>query len=420
MRKCLSFIGIRPLIPATYLWNDQEYTTPVIQKALSCFYPFDQIILFVTREAEVHNLLVVRDELIGNDIKIVRIANGGTEQEIWEIFSLISEEVNPEDEILFDITHAFRFLPFLAFLSATYIREITGARLIGVVYGAFDAGKDEPGKPRRTPVFDLTPFISLVDWMMAVRSFISFGDARGMRTLIDGFVTNTSAGAIPGINTGHLTALAEPLRRFTTAVQLAQPLDGMEAAYQVMQTLPGARDEVETLIPPLNPVLSRISALDEYATPNPRVLTRKHLDQQLGIIIYQVEKGLYIQAAELAREWMVSAIIFAMGDGKQWLDEPVRTQAEELLRDLGRKKRGQSIKLTKYLKKMERNPRYKDLAGTWTIIAPLRNDLAHCGMHEHAPDTRELEAKILRIPGQLREFLDVLMVNPDGTRSDPG
>jgi CRISPR-associated DxTHG motif protein len=195
MRKCLSFVGTGELKPARYTLNGSLCDTTVIQKALAEFYHPDMITLFVTGKAKTNNLSTVITSLSEHPHTLIDIPDGRTESELWEIFDKISHAVGPDDEILLDITHAYRFMPFLAFLTALYIREVTGATLWGVVYGAYEAGEDfcdHTGQTRRiSPISDLTSFITLVDWMMAVRSFVSFADARGMQAMV-------TASRIPG------------------------------------------------------------------------------------------------------------------------------------------------------------------------------------------------------------------------------
>jgi len=59
---------------------------------------------------------------------MVDIPDGKDEDELWKIFSIIVDEVQPGDEILFDITHGFRSLPFIAFLTVAYLKEVKGAK----------------------------------------------------------------------------------------------------------------------------------------------------------------------------------------------------------------------------------------------------------------------------------------------------
>ena len=54
----------------------------------------------------------------------VNIPDGLKQNEIWEIFDKIVENIDAGDEIYFDMTHSFRFLPMLAITVLNYSRVI--------------------------------------------------------------------------------------------------------------------------------------------------------------------------------------------------------------------------------------------------------------------------------------------------------
>ena len=84
------------------------------------------------------------------------------------------------DEIILDITHAFRSIPLLIFIVAAYLRQVKNVKLKHIIYGAFEARDTETDQ---TPIFDLTPFVELLDWMNAVNIFQNSGDARPIARL---------------------------------------------------------------------------------------------------------------------------------------------------------------------------------------------------------------------------------------------
>jgi hypothetical protein len=50
----------------------------------------------------------------------------------------------------------------LALLAAAFLRSAKGIRLRALLYGAYDARENDVA-----PVFDLTPFLDLLEWMFA-------------------------------------------------------------------------------------------------------------------------------------------------------------------------------------------------------------------------------------------------------------
>jgi len=92
-------------------------------------------------------------------LRPISIPDGKDEAEIWGIFETLTQNVNEGDSIVFDITHAFRSIPFLAMIAVSYLRAAKGIELNAIVYGAYDARIDD-----KSPVFNLTPFVTLLDW----------------------------------------------------------------------------------------------------------------------------------------------------------------------------------------------------------------------------------------------------------------
>ncbi|MCA1917053.1 TM1812 family CRISPR-associated protein [Methanospirillum hungatei] len=414
MRKCLSFVGTGELKPARYIYNEFQCDTSVIQEALAKFYNPDLTILFVTDKAKSNNLSTVITSLSEHPYTTIDIPDGRTESELWMIFDKIIHAVSPDDEILLDITHAYRFLPFLAFLTALYIREVTGATLAGILYGAFEAGEDiydQTGQTRRiTPVSDLTSFIILTDWIMAVRSFISFADARGIQAMVSesripGFISSPHQGTESG---SALIHLADSLHQFTAGIQLSRPIEARESGIEVLKHLVTIRNQIHSDFSALNPVLDKITEISPFKQDMSTSPSWSTLEAQLAIISYQVEKGLYLQAAELAREWMVTAVICYHGLFSSWLNENIRTDVEGALHALTIKKKGKQYKSSPIVRRLEKNPEWKKIADIWHKIARIRNDLAHCGMREGREDAKTLEKKVIAIPEELTIFYQIL------------
>ena len=135
---------------------------------------------------------------------------------------------------------------------------MTGRADIKILYGAFEAGEevvDPDGIVRRvSPILDLSSCITLVDWLLAVRSFVSFADARGIRDLIRMDERDTASsvhGSEQHIDQDTpLLSLSDSLSRFTTAVQLARPLESTCSAFSVLRDLPRAKEEIKERYPP--------------------------------------------------------------------------------------------------------------------------------------------------------------------------
>lgn len=186
-RKFLSFLGVNDYKECAYKFGDtkESYCTKFIQEAilkLACkdWTKEDTAVIFITEKAKKLNWYNEEDdrrrlktilEKLNINIKGVSIPEGKTEEEIWEIFHIVTNEIEDGDEIVFDITHSFRSIPMLALVILNYAKVTKNANLLGIYYGAFDS-KDENDV---APIFDLTPLDEMLTWSQAVNVFLKYG-----------------------------------------------------------------------------------------------------------------------------------------------------------------------------------------------------------------------------------------------------
>jgi CRISPR-associated Csx2 family protein len=71
-------------------------------------------------------------------LKQVRIQDGKSEAEIWDIFNQVYSILECEDRVTMDITHAFRSIPMLAIVLLNYARALKQISISGIHYGAFE------------------------------------------------------------------------------------------------------------------------------------------------------------------------------------------------------------------------------------------------------------------------------------------
>jgi CRISPR-associated Csx2 family protein len=205
----MSFLGTNDYKPCTYVSQDgfEKADTRFIQAALvewRCrqWTEKDLVVIFLTDEAFRKNwendghgtrkdgstscqgLRQCLEELtLKVPVKPVRIPDGKSDAEIWDIFDQVYSVLACEDQVIMDITHAFRFIPMLAIVLLNYAKALKGISISGIHYGAFEVlgslsmVDKMPLKKRRAPIFDLTAFDSLMAWSTGVDRFLSAGDA---------------------------------------------------------------------------------------------------------------------------------------------------------------------------------------------------------------------------------------------------
>lgn len=207
-RIYLSFLGNNPYTPCTY-YRDKEFEVSnvrFVQEATIAIYcrewaATDRIRIFTTPDAYKKNWLdgyfldKTTNQLLEGlctriqklapvpKVKNVPIPEGKNEEEIWDIFTLVYNEIEQGDIVVLDITHAFRSIPLLASVVLNYAKVLKDVSIEGIYYGAFEVlGNPRdvskmPLEERRVPIFDLTCFNALQDWTLAIDRFLGAGDA---------------------------------------------------------------------------------------------------------------------------------------------------------------------------------------------------------------------------------------------------
>lgn len=159
--KAITFLGATTAYETTYVIDkNREHTAPFFGVALARFIPDLSMRVFVTEDAEemhLANFLTLVEDYV-DDVQKVSIPDGRNDEELWKVFQKVVDVVEPKESVIFDITHGFRSLPFLSFLSAAYLRTVKNIQLEAVYYGNFEA-RDKSVTPNRAPVIDLTRFV---------------------------------------------------------------------------------------------------------------------------------------------------------------------------------------------------------------------------------------------------------------------
>lgn len=108
----------------------------------------------------------------------IDIKDGKDQSEMWEIFNTIFGIIENGDELYFDLTHAFRYLPMLVLVLGSYARFLKGTSIAYMSYGNYEARVKNEKDPSddRASIVDLLPLSVLQDWTFAAGQFIKSGN----------------------------------------------------------------------------------------------------------------------------------------------------------------------------------------------------------------------------------------------------
>lgn len=387
--KLISFLGTANYLPTTYVWEKKEYATRLFPAAAASFVEPEKVLICATPTVREHaNLSDLKKELeaLGIAYDVISIPEAHQESDLWEVFSAITGSVRPGERVVFDVTNAFRSLPFLAFLVVAFLKTAQDVHVEKVLYGAFEARKPDEN---RTPVFDLTPFVSLLDWLTATDQFIKTGQAAPLAGLLE---ERAKTHHKPAANKA-----AKTLQDVSRAAFLCQPFELMRTVGALDSTL----DAVESDFAPPFQMLSQqiVQEYGKFAAPDnlaePDELPR--LQAEYRLLNWYAEKGQLIQAVTLAREWLIDAVTWKLGQPLDFHYKPRQLLMEKAVaglhligseqtdRDTGEKYIFVPEMLNKYGRLIyDTWSEWETIAKVWGVISSVRNQLDHA-QHQVQP-----------------------------------
>lgn len=105
----------------------------------------------------------------------IDIPDGNGEVEMWKIFSAIFNVIQDGDELYFDLTHSFRYIPMLVLVLGNYAKFLRNVTICSITYGNFEVSKSREDKI--APIVDLMSLTILQDWTFAAADMIRNGNS---------------------------------------------------------------------------------------------------------------------------------------------------------------------------------------------------------------------------------------------------
>lgn len=113
-------------------------------------------------------------------VETIHIPDGKTEEEMWTIFKRLYDALRPKDELYFDLTHSFRYLPMLVLVLGNYAKFLKNVLVKHISYGNYEARNMETNE---APLMDILPLSTLQDWTFAAADLIQNGNIERMQEL---------------------------------------------------------------------------------------------------------------------------------------------------------------------------------------------------------------------------------------------
>jgi len=428
----VSVLGTNNYVPCSYNFDDEVVVKnarfvqeATVSRCCKDWSESDRILIFTTDEAEKKNWLdngqidpETNEPIIQQGLKSrldalglsaavtnVKIPEGKTESEIWEIFNAILGRLGQGDEVVFDITHAFRSIPMLVMVVLNYAKVVKGVKLLGIYYGAFEVlGSPKkvaqmPMEKRIAPIFDLTPFDRLMDWTTAIGAFMRSGDAT-LATDLAGAQAREILKKTRGSNeeARRLRHVAEQLRVFSQDASTCRGLDLSNDIVRLKQALEASKD---------CPISPAFVPLLEQLRKRLEVFTGHEVMDGIRLAQWCAEHNLIQQGYTILRECLITYV--CKGYGVDLADFDAR---ERITKAIGEdlhawhkrheKKRvsgnAETPPLSVFQDKL-------DLLKVFDKLFWLRNDINHAGMRKKPSKATTLKDELDKLIDDVRRLL---------------
>jgi len=182
MKTLISFLGKGDYREVTYKLDGQEFKSKLSIGPIKEHFQPDQIYVVGTEESR-------WDLLAGLDYKKIIIPSGKDEAELWQIFDIMAENLKTlnkgsgqgqsKNELIFDITHCFRSVPFFVVILARFIEFINKDVCIhNIFYGFID------NQTMESKIVDLAPLLDLLGFINSMNSLEKYGDPEDISELL--------------------------------------------------------------------------------------------------------------------------------------------------------------------------------------------------------------------------------------------
>lgn len=327
------------------------------------------------------------------------LPDGNNEDEIFTIFDRVFEVLKPKDELYFDVTHGFRYLPMLVLVLANYSKFLKNIKVKAITYGNYEARtktEEIDGlKPIfRAPVVDLLPLSLIQNWTYAAADYLRNGRSDRFVELAVEYKASIFQGLRDGDKTDAklIESIAKNLKLTTEDFQTCRGPEILKGKH-VTNLKKDLSNLKETSIKPLEPLAKELdNAFKPFCTTEDKP---NQLQFQNGIEAAKWcwKNKLYQQAAVILQENIVSFFcdrynlnMIDVGERK-FVNTAFVFVAALKSDDAPEEKKNEILSSTESsptLKLLMEDPLINDKAiyDAFALITTERNDINHNGMRK--------------------------------------
>ena len=206
---------------------------------------------------------ILQDMNLPCPVETINIPDGKNEEEMWTIFNAVYETLKPNDELYFDLTHSYRYLPMLVLVLSNYAKFLKGVKVKHISYGNYEARNTETNE---APLMDILPLTMLQDWTFAAADLIQNGNIKKLQELKESnaLVPMLRVKGKKNLNRKMieepLTSYFNSLQSFLQDMKLCQGPNILKG--ETINTINNCHEQVrevlEDIIAPIPPIIGKI------------------------------------------------------------------------------------------------------------------------------------------------------------------
>ena len=307
----------------------------------------------------------------------VEISDGKNEAEMWDIFEKVYDLLEEGDELYFDLTHGFRYLPMFLLVLGNYAKFLRKTQVVYMSYGNYEAREKDVA-----PIVDLLPLAVLQDWTFAAGQFIRSGNADEISELGKKRCADIKKELKRrDLDAESLNSYLATVQNLSEKLALCRGVDLIRA--EDIAKLRAYQNNVkEETIPAFGPLISKIT--DSFAAFS----AERNTANAYFAAQWCLKKGLYQQAMTFLREAIVTVI--AERNGLNIVEEEERKLVEDAFWNANNKD------FEKFDGRLRSDPALNnsEIVVNFKHFRDLRNDLNHSGMRPNPAATLSLKRNI--------------------------
>lgn len=325
------------------------------------------------------------------------LPDGNNEEEIMQIFQRVFSCLQDDDELHFDLTHGFRYLPMLVLVLGNYARFLRNAKVKSITYGNFE-GRDKV--KNEAPLVDLCSLNYIQDWTYAAGQYVKTGNADEITSLGNAELKQILSN--PALRDKASSSLNKFIKTLSIAIDDYRTCRGINIVKSSnISSLSKLESELSEIpIKPLQYIISAIFSEIKRFSPS------EDVNNGYVAASWCYKNGLYQQAITILQENIITQL--CIEEELNWTSEEDRDIIEKALVYFSDKTEQNNWKLDPYHKltdeklankteavaKAIENENLQKIASVIKAIKGIRNDFNHSGIRNNPMKAEKLKQKV--------------------------